>query len=100
MRFLRFDDKILRNKNTSRGRLDPIRNVWTKFIQNSQKHFTPDQNVTIDEMMIPFRGRCSFKMYLPAKPCKYGLKIFALVDLDSKYFYNGEIYQGNNKFSI
>ena len=50
-------------------------------------------DITIDEMMIPFRGRCNFKMYLPSKPCKYGIKIFAAVEKNSKYFYNGFICQ-------
>ena len=26
--------------------------------------------------MIGFRGRCSFIMYLPSKPDKYGIKVF------------------------
>ena len=51
-------------------------------------------DITVDEMTVPFRGRCSFKMYLPSKPCKYGIKIFACVETSSKYFFNGIIYGG------
>ena len=44
--------------------------------------------------MMPFCGCCRFKMYMPAKPCKYGLKIFAAVELKSKYFFNARLYEG------
>ena len=48
----------------------------------------------IDEMLVGFRGRCRFRMYLPNKPRKYGLKIMALTDARTHYFYNGYIYSG------
>ena len=45
--------------------------------------------------MLPgFRGKCGFRQYIPSKPSKYGIKIFATVN--SKVFYTGniEIYAG------
>ena len=38
------------------------------------------QQVTIDEAMIPFKGRQSFKQYMKAKPTKWGIKVFVLSD--------------------
>ena len=32
--------------------------------------------VTIDELLKPFRGRCSFWQYMPSKLDKYGMKLF------------------------
>lgn len=93
-RFLRTDNRRERVVATHRKKLDPIRKFWNDFIVNCQKFYKPEVDVTIDEMMIPFRGKCSFKMYLPSKPCKYGIKIFAAVEKNSKYFYNGKIYEG------
>lgn len=50
----------------------------------------------IDEMLIGFRGRCRFRMYIPNKPRKYGLKVMALTDARTHYFYNGYIYSGKD----
>ena len=37
----------------------------------------PTINQSIDEMMVPFKGRLNFKQYMPKKPTKWGIKIFA-----------------------
>lgn len=51
---------------------------------------------TIDEMLVAFRGRCSFIQYMAQKPAKYGLKIYAMCDARLFYrpTYNLEIYCG------
>lgn len=48
----------------------------------------------IDEKLEPFRGGCSFIQYIPKKPAKYGLKIFAVVDSKTYYTLKMEIYCG------
>ena len=37
--------------------------------------YTPYGHATIDESMIKFKGRLSFRQYLPAKPIKWGIKM-------------------------
>ena len=44
--------------------------------------------MTIDEKLEAFRGRCGFKQYIPSKPNKYAIKIYALVDTKVLYTYN------------
>lgn len=39
-------------------------------------------------------GRCSFVMYIPSKPAKYGIKIWWVNDFRSYYPYQGQIYTG------
>eukprot|EP00102_Acyrthosiphon_pisum_P018217 XP_008189893.1 PREDICTED: piggyBac transposable element-derived protein 4-like [Acyrthosiphon pisum] len=48
----------------------------------------------IDEKLQAFRGKCSFRQYIPSKPAKYGIKIFALCDNLNFYTGNLEIYAG------
>ncbi|XP_054740501.1 piggyBac transposable element-derived protein 4-like [Anastrepha obliqua] len=55
---------------------------------------TYSAEMTLDEQLLSFRGRCSFRQYIPNKPAKYGLKVFALVDVHYPYTYNLEIYAG------
>jgi len=57
---------------------------WFKTFQN------PGEDIVIDETMIPYRGRLSFKQYIPGKANKYGVKLFKLTD-PSGYTYNVEI---------
>lgn len=77
---LRFDDQATRNERKIYDKLAAIRELWDLFIINCQSYYTPGENVTIDEMLVPFRGRCSFKMYMPKKPSKYGIKIMCMCD--------------------
>ena len=39
------------------------------------------EKLTIDEQMVPFKGRHRLKQYLPSKPKKWGYKILILADL-------------------
>ena len=38
------------------------------------------RDVSVDEAMIPFKGRSSMKQYLPLKPVKRGFKVWMLAD--------------------
>ncbi|KAJ8386982.1 hypothetical protein AAFF_G00161590 [Aldrovandia affinis] len=51
-------------------------------------------NVTVDERLVAFRGHCPFKQYMPSKPAKYGIKIWAACDANSSYALNLQVYTG------
>lgn len=90
---LRFDDKSDRVLRIS-DKLAPIRKVWDLFIGNCCSNYKPGPYLTIDEQLLAFRGRVSFKMYIPNKPAKYGLKIMMLCDSGTKYMLNAIPYLG------
>ena len=52
------------------------------------------QNITIDKMLPGFRGKCELRRYIPSKPSKYRIKIFAVVDWKAFYTGNHKIYAG------
>ena len=89
---LRFDLKSARD--TKKDKLAAIRDLVDLVVKNFLKAYNPGANVCLDERLSPFRGRCSFKMYIPSKPAKYGIKVWMLVDCDSNYVYNFQIYVG------
>ena len=64
------------------------------MIENFQKWYTAGRYVTVDEQLVGFRGRCPFRMYLPNKPNKYGIKIVMAADVDSKYVIDAIPYLG------
>ena len=82
---LRFDDKETRSERRNRDEFAPIRDIWEQLMSNMRKHFVPRPFITVDEQLIPWRGRCKFLQYLPSKPDKYGLKVFWACDSENNY---------------
>ena len=91
---IQFDDKGTRNDRIKFDKLAPIRFIFDSFILNCKTHYSLGEYVTIDEMLIAFRGRCSFRMYIPSKPAKYGIKVFNLCNARTAYTSNLEVYLG------
>lgn len=91
---LRFDSSGDREERRLRDKLAPIRNVWDKWSNQLKVFYHPHENVTVDEQLVPFRGRCSFRQYIPSIPARYGIKIWALCDSTTSYAWNMEVYTG------
>lgn len=91
---LRFDDPQTREERKKKNAEAAISDIFDLFIQNCQKLYSVGENVCVDEMLVAFRGRCKFKMYMPNKPNKYGLKIMCLTDARNNYLLNAYIYSG------
>jgi hypothetical protein len=94
LRFCRFDDTTTRDERLKEDKLAPIRDLWMMFLARLKICYTPAGSLTVDEQLIPTRGRCNFRQYIPSKPGKYGLKIFWCCDSDTAYPLNGEVYLG------
>lgn len=56
--------------------------------------YSHHRDVSIDEAMIPFKGRSSLKQYLPLKPVKRGLKVWVLADGHTGYVTRFDLYTG------
>ncbi|XP_050302765.1 piggyBac transposable element-derived protein 3-like [Anthonomus grandis grandis] len=93
---LRFDNSLDRNIRKQENPLAAISELFDQFIKNCQTLYSLGVNCCIDEMLVSFRGRCRFKMYMPNKPCKYGIKIVCMTDARTHYFFNGYIYTGKD----
>lgn len=93
---LRFDDSNTREERKKTDRAAAISFIFNKFIKNCNELYSPGTNVTIDEMLVPFRGKCGFRTYMPKKPKKYGVKIMCLTDSSTSYLVDAYIYKGKN----
>ena len=60
----------------------------TKF----QSLYLPGQNIAIDESLTLWRGRLSFRQYIPLKSSKFGIKSYALCESSSGYLWSFIIY--------
>ncbi|KAM4016931.1 LOW QUALITY PROTEIN: piggyBac transposable element-derived protein 4-like [Anomaloglossus baeobatrachus] len=96
-RVLRFDNRDTRTKS---DKLAPIRDVWEKWVQLLPLMFNPGPEVTVDECFHPFHGKCPFRQYMPSKPGKYGIKIWAACDAKTSYAWNLQIYTGKSASGI
>ncbi|XP_067111143.1 piggyBac transposable element-derived protein 4-like [Osmerus mordax] len=56
--------------------------------------YDPGPEVTVDEQLLVFRGRCPFKQYMPRKPAKYGIKSWVACDAKSSYALKMQVYTG------
>ncbi|XP_050517750.1 piggyBac transposable element-derived protein 4-like isoform X2 [Diabrotica virgifera virgifera] len=93
---LRFDNLEDRNERKKMDPVAPIGQIFRSFIRNVQSVYELGQSVTVDEMVVNFRGKVRFKMYMPNASSKYGIKIMALADSGSGYLYNAYIYSGKD----
>nr|XP_023024488.1 uncharacterized protein LOC111512584 [Leptinotarsa decemlineata] len=83
-----------REKRKKTDNLAPIRELFEEVNGKFRNHYSPGEYVTIDEMLSAFRGRCAFRMYIPNKPARYGIRIYSLVDDRMYYTFNMEVYIG------
>lgn len=85
LRCIRFDDMMTRQERAKNDRLAAFREVSDLFQQNCVKNFNTGFEVTTDERIISFNGRCKFKVYMPNKPDSYGIKCWMMVDSQNHY---------------
>lgn len=93
---LRFDNPETRETRRKTDKFAPIREVFGHFIKNCETLYTPNEHLTVDEQLLGFRGKCPFRMYIPSKPAKYGIKLVLINDSKSKYLLGGIPYLGKD----
>lgn len=64
--------------------------------KNFMSMYDPGESICIDETMVPFRGRLSFRQYIPGKRNKYGIKLFKLCTKGG-YTYRAKVYAGKEE---
>jgi len=76
--------------------LHKIRPLLTKMNANFHKQAVSSSSQSIDESMIRFKGRASFRQYMPLKPIKRGYKVWVRADAKTGYIYQFQLYTGKN----
>ena len=97
IRCLKFDDPDTRQSRRVTDKFAAVREIWDLFIEICVKLNVPRENLTVDEQLLAFRGRCPFCMYIPNKPAKYGIKLVLINDSASKYLLGGIPYLGKQE---
>ena len=60
LRALRFDDSATRADREKTDKGACITDLLSDFVSNCQKNYSPGAHMTVDETLVPFRGRVRF----------------------------------------
>ena len=77
-----------------RDKLAAISEILSLMAQRFRMSFHPSASLTVDEELVRFFGHCRFRVYMPAKPDKYGLKVWVLADSVNGFCLNFQVYTG------
>ena len=100
LKFFWFDLKTKRRSNLEEEKFCLAYLLWNPFLENFQKVYDPNVNITINEQLFSCTARCKFTQYTPNKQDKFDLKIWMAVDVESKYLYNGFPYLGKGEIMV
>jgi hypothetical protein len=92
LRMLYFSEITTANSD----KLIKIREFCNKFRFSFQNYFSPFSNLCIDKSLLLYKGRLSFKQYIPSKQNRFGIKSFVLCDCKTGYVLNFIVYIGND----
>ena len=62
---------------------------------NFQNLFCPEEDMVIDETLVPWKGRFTFRQYIPNKTHRYGVTLFKLCSL-AGYTWSVKVYSGKS----
>ena len=92
MKYLRLKVKSERRRNLEKDKFCSASSLWNSFIENCQKAFRPNVNITVNEQLLPCKARCKFIQYMANKPDNFGIKFWMAVNVEIKYLFNGFPY--------
>jgi len=84
---------LVKKENT---RLWKLGKILPSLIKNFEDCINPGEYLCVDESLLSFKGRLSFKQYMPLKRSRFGFKYFALVDCEMKFLTKLRVYLGKS----
>ena len=95
-RYLHFSDNstLVAPGEDGYDKLGKIRPIIRMLNESLQALYHPHKDVSIDEAMIPFKGRSSMKQFMPNKPVKRGFKVWVRADATNGYISEFYVYTG------
>ena len=71
-----------------------VRPMLNRMLPLFRRYYSPPQQLSLDEGMIPTKNRLAIKQYIRDKPVKWGIKSFLLCEAKTGYILDAEIYTG------
>ncbi|KAM7306084.1 piggyBac transposable element-derived protein 4-like [Ixodes scapularis] len=74
-----------------------LRKIWpvlSLMKERFKASYMPEENISIDESLMLYKGRLSWKQFLPLKRSRFGVKFYVLCEAASGYIWDVVIYTG------
>jgi len=93
---LRFCYHVIDNNTIPTNNIDRFIKVRPLYdlLKKRCNELPVEQNICVDEQMVPFKGKLSVKQYMRGKPNPWGIKLYLLCG-ENGLVYNFLIYQGS-----
>lgn len=69
---------------TNNDRFSKLGSFFPSLMAKFENFVNPGEFICIDESLMPYKGRLSFKQYVPSKRARFGVKFYVLVDCNTK----------------
>ncbi|XP_069157036.1 piggyBac transposable element-derived protein 4-like [Procambarus clarkii] len=96
--FHTFNNNAVPLNNTDK--LIKVRPVMDYLKQRFGEVYLAKRELCLDEGTMAWRCRLLFKVYIPNKPVKYGVKLYMLAESTSGHLYDFDVYSGIGKTII
>nr|XP_039250401.1 piggyBac transposable element-derived protein 4-like isoform X2 [Styela clava] len=95
-RYMHFCDEALapRSDDPKKDKLFKIRGLLSLLLPLFESCYKPGQDLSIDESLIPFKGRISFRQFIKRKRARFGIKVWVLAESSTGYVSRLKIYVG------
>jgi hypothetical protein len=93
--FLHFIDNKIYNEATCHSRrLYNLKPTLDHLNDKFRSVYTPECDMSVDESLMMWKGHFSWKVYIPSKCARFGIKSFELCEAKADYIWNIIIYIG------
>ena len=75
-------------------KLKKIWEVYQALLRNFQKAYLPERDLSVDESLMPYKGRLGWIQYIAAKRARFRIKFFTLCESQTGYICNTIMYAG------
>lgn len=82
-------------KNPKFDRIAKTRWLVEMFVTVSKEIYNLDREITVDECVIPYKGRyCFIRQFMPDKPVQFGIKVWLLASSKTRFVWQMEVSFG------
>ncbi|XP_018401600.1 PREDICTED: piggyBac transposable element-derived protein 4-like [Cyphomyrmex costatus] len=85
------------NEDDSTDKLRKIRSVYELLVDNFKAVYRPGKDISIDESLIPWKGRLSFRQCNRNKRARFGIKAYKNCESKTGYVYDVNMYIGKDR---
>ncbi|PAA73384.1 hypothetical protein BOX15_Mlig019614g1 [Macrostomum lignano] len=99
--FLRFYDCL--EDPTPGDPLYKIRPFLNNLRDTCVNIYRPDEEISVDESLVLYKGRLGFKQYIPTKRARYGIKVYCACESETGYLFNFRVHatpEENRRFAL